>query len=195
MTTTAQRDAEALWAQGQKARQARRKWAVESVKDEMTPAEWAHMIRAVRDTRACFEGQQSEFGGQVIDCARSSDYGLAARVSAANRLAMLKRHALIETHDPRAGDQPDKEPGIVEMLMRMSTLPEIAARFGAMRWRTHNGVRQLEPDARKFRAPVLDVITAIAGFYENGAKPRGWRGGTYGPLDRLDLISQNGVIL
>lgn len=193
MTTTAQRDQEAMWAQGQKAKQQRRVWAVEAIKDEMTPAEMEHMKRAVKDTKALFDGQRMEFSGTVVDFGRSSDFGQAARVSAAKRLAILKLCAVVDTRDPRCGDQADRLPGVVEMLMRMATLPEIAARFGC--WRSRGADRPLEPDARKIRPLVQDAVTSIAACYEKGTQARGWVNGQYGPLDDLDLNRRKAVSL
>lgn len=168
-----ERVAEAAWEQGQKQRQPRRVWAVEALRPEIEEEDWAAAVRAVRETSACFEGQRRVFDADIVQSGYS-DHGLAAKVSAARRLAILKQEAMITTHAIIAGK-------CVEWIVQMETLPEIARMLGHVR---QMGEGRLPiPDSRQARPLVKDCLKAMAAHYEKIATPHEWRkDGRFGPV-------------
>jgi hypothetical protein len=169
-----ERVAEAAWEQGQTAKQPRRVWAVEAVRPEIEEEEWAAAIRAVRETSACFEGQRRVFDSDLVQGGHS-DHGLAAKVSAARRLALLKQCAMIDTRHIIAAR-------VVEGIVQMHTMSEIAAALGRVR-RMGDG-RDPIPDSRQVRPLVKDCLTAMAAHYAKIAAPHEWRkDGSFGPVE------------
>lgn len=168
-----ERLSEAAWSQGQQKRQARRVWAVEALRPEIEEDEWAAAVRAVRETSACFEGQRRIFEADLVQGGHS-DHGLAAKVSAARRLALLKQCAMIDTGHIIAAR-------VVEGIVQMHTMSEIASALG--RVRSMGEGRDPIPDSRQVRPLTKDCLTAMAAHYAKIAAPHAWRkDGSFGPV-------------
>lgn len=167
------RDIEAQWAQvreqghASEARQPRRIWAVEALKNELLPEEWDAATRAVRDCSAA-TGVNPKLYDERVQGGGGSDYGLAARISAVQRLTGLRQAAFTRT-------KATKSPACVDCIVRLDTLPEIALALGYRRSRGPQ--RQGEADTRPVKPLIRLVLIAMANYYlDCDAELSSWRG-------------------
>ncbi len=162
MSLVLERDRQAAWAQvkeqghASEAKQPRRIWAVEALKDQMLPEEWEAANRAVRECAPAFDGMRA-LGGERVQGGGGSDYGLAARITAVRRLEGLRQAAFVRTKAARA-------PHCVEWIVQLYTLPEMARELGC--FRSTGAPARKTVDTRPVRPFVRLVLMAMAGYYD-----------------------------
>lgn len=141
-------------------RQAPRKvWAVKALKPELTEEEWVAACRAVRECAPAFDGMRRAFDDVVVDSS-GSDYGMAAKVSAARQLEGLKRAAFTRTGAAKA-------PVCVEWIAQMWTLPEMAQALGSTRRTGPRLTSRIVPDVRPVKPFVRLVLMGMAAYFED----------------------------
>jgi hypothetical protein len=157
-------DRQALWderkEQGSEVldgRQKARVWAIKALKPELTEQEWAAACRAVTECSAAFDAMRRAFDGDLVDCGGGSDFGLAARVTACQRLEGLRQAVTARVDRPRAG-------ACVEWIAQLWTLPEIAAGLEMYRWT--GSPRRRTPDIRPAKPFVRLVLIGMADYFD-----------------------------
>jgi len=133
----------------------RKAWCVKALKGEISEEEWLAGCRAVRDCAAAFDGMSRQFDDIPVD-GGSTDYGLAAKVSAVRALEGLRQAAWTRTNATLAAR-------CVEWIVQLHTLPEIAVGMGV--WRKMGPGREPIPDTRPAKPFTRLVLMAMAGYY------------------------------
>lgn len=144
----------------------RKVWAVTALKPQLTEQEWGAACRAVKECAPAFDAMRRAFDNVPVDQS-SSDYGMAARVSAVRCLEGLRQAAFARTGASKA-------PACVEWVVQMWTLSDIAVGLGF--WR-RMGARAPVPDLRPTKPFVRLVLLGMAAHYEHcDAELAAWRG-------------------
>lgn len=176
------RDLKAQWdqraEQGIEPKQARRIWAVEALRPEITEEEDQAARRAVRECIGCFPGAKPSL--ERVDTVWT-DLRAGYVAQAGSSLYSLRQAALTRTV---LGNNAAL---CVEWLVQLYTLPEIAGLLGFHRSRGQG--RDLEPDSRRAKPFVRLVLMAIAGYYadcERGLE-------AHNRLTALDQIRQKSI--
>jgi len=153
---------------GDSKRQPRRVWAVEALKPTLSEDEYEAAQRAVRECILFFPGAKANY--DRVDMAWS-DAGMAKQMDAGHSLYGLRQGVSKRCAITCA-------PNVVEWLVQLYTLQDIAAALGFMRQMGEKSGRPPIPDTRPARRIVKYVLIGMAGYYD--ACDRGadnWRGG------------------
>lgn len=136
----------------------RRLWAALELRPDLEERQWAAANRCVNECRAAFDGMRRAFDSEPVDGGGSSDYGLAARVSASGKLTAL-RHAARKIQTKRR----DHAPNMVAWVAQLWTLDDMARAMEC--WRRMGG-REPIADHRPAKTLARKVLTAMADHYE-----------------------------
>ena len=131
-------------------------WAALKLKPRLTELEYVAACRAVLECSAAFDGMRQALGERVDNS--GSDFGLAARVSAARSLENLRQAVGARVNQPRAS-------ACAEWLCQLWSLSEIAKGLGLT---TITGTPpRTVPNARAAGTFVRKVLAAMAAYYDD----------------------------
>lgn len=150
---------------GESKRQPRRVWAVEALKPTLAEDEYEAAQRAVRECILFFPGAKANY--DRVDMAWS-DAGMAKQMDAGHSLYGLRQGVSKRCAITCA-------PNVVEWLVQLYTLQDIAAALGFMR--SMGGQREQIPDTRPAKRIVKYVLIGMSEYYaacDRGVD--GWRG-------------------
>jgi hypothetical protein len=149
-----EREIEAQWQQGQSSKQ-RKVWAVTAMKPKLTQGEYDAAVLAVKACAPFYTGAAP--GMEFFDRGWKEETMLG-RVDAARTVFNLRQAVFTRTGMAKA-------PMVLEQVLQLETLPEIAGSLALFRSRGEG--REREPDARQAEPMVRRVLVALANFYDD----------------------------